>query len=108
MNFSVQHIECIPTTIHHYVPNCSQLFVDDSTVITVRHSHGIRSQNLHPRCVLAFAHGHMVILREVRNVWKSAHTLYVQISTSCSYAIFLETKASCIEGVEHLFVSQVY
>ena len=103
MNFSVQHIECIPTTIHHYVPNCSQLFVDDSTVITVRHSHGIRSQNLHPRCVLAFAHGHMVILREVRNVWKSAHTLYVQISTSCSYAKKVKKK-KCIDTMHHIYV----
>ena len=45
----------------------------------------------------------MVILREVYNVWKSAHTLYVQISTSCSYAKKVKKK-KCIDTMHHIYV----
>ena len=60
------------------------------------------SQNLRPRCVLAFAHGHMVILREVHDVWKSALTLYVQISASCSYT--KKVKKKYLDTMHHLYV----
>ena len=58
------------------------------------HSNGMGSQNLRPRCVLAFTLGHMVILREVHDAWKSALTVYVQISASCSYKKKSEEKIS--------------
>ena len=43
----------------------------------------------------------MVILREVHDVWKSALTLYVQISTSCSYE---NAKKIYLGTMHHLYV----
>ena len=59
-------------------------------------------KNPRPRCVLAFAHGHMVILRRVHDVLKSALTLYVQISASCSYTKKGEEKY--LDTMHHLYV----
>ena len=52
--------------------------------------------------MLVFALGHMVILRQVHDVWKSALTLYVQISTSCSYT--KKVKKKYLDTMHHLYV----
>ena len=44
----------------------------------------------------------MVILREVHDVWKSAHTLYVQTSTSCSHT--KKVKKKKIDTLHHLYL----
>ena len=44
----------------------------------------------------------MVILREVHDVWKSALTLYVQISASCSYT--KKVKKKYLDTMHHLYV----
>ena len=59
-------------------------------------------QKLRPSCMLPFAHGHMVILREVHDVWKSALTLYVQISASCSCT--KKVKKKYLDTMHHLYV----
>ena len=101
INFSVQCIECMqPGMIHdrnayplpfiimcRNVHNCSLM-----TRLWSWHIHGLGSQNLRPCCVLAIAHGHIVILREAHDLWKSAHAMYVLISTSCLYTIKMKKK----------------
>ena len=44
----------------------------------------------------------MVILRKVHDVWKCAHTLYVQISTACLYT--KKVKEKNVDAMHHLYV----